>query len=97
MPYATRVAMVVTSMELLQYKIVFGSDLYSNEVDVMQISIQDSHLSETELVPGIATQPINVNLYVLIGDLQEQIRCLEEENASLSSRIELLQDLCLAE
>lgn len=63
----------------------------------MQISIHDSPLSETELAFDRPDQPIIVNLCMLIDDLQERIRCLEEENDSLSSRIELLQDLCLAE
>jgi hypothetical protein len=37
------------------------------------------------------------NLTLKVVELQERIKILEEENANLNMRVELLQDLCLAE
>lgn len=65
----------------------------------MSTSLQDSPVTNLELLLREGNQP-EMDAYTLsemLEDLQERIRRLEEENAYLSSRVELLQDLCLAE
>lgn len=65
----------------------------------MATSILAPHSEKTELILEIYG-PISEDAYTLslrVEELQERIKCLEEENACLSMRVELLQDLCLAE